>query len=168
VIETAALRGGRIILAHHQRKGHGTVSAARVAKSCVYNMTNIARPDYTQAHIVITIVALGTGHFEARVGEDVIVARTREPLLDGARALLAAGYKAATIAVLRHAGSEIAALTAPIGVAARYYVEESAHGPVLRSVRKAQPSAVERPRVGQMDRAAHPKRHPANDGARHE
>ena len=92
---------------------------------------------------------MGDSRFEAWCGGQLIVARTREPLLEGARALLAAGYHPDTIAVMRHAGSDVDVLTARIGTAARFYVEESGHGPVLRSVRKPPPGAVDRPPIAQ-------------------
>jgi hypothetical protein len=117
-------------------------------------MTNIPRLNGTQGQAVpITAVPLGDSWFEAWCGGQLIVARTREPLLDGARVLLAAGYHPDTIAVMRHAGSESDALTARIGTAAQFYIEESGHGPVLRSVRKASPGAVDRPPVAQVCRA---------------
>lgn len=111
-------------------------------------MRKIPRIDCTQAHVVlISAVPLGDSRFEARCGAQLIVASTRQPLLDGARALLAAGDHLDTIAVMRHVGSDVDALIARIGTAARFYVEESGSGPVLRSVRKASPGAVERPPI---------------------
>ena len=117
-------------------------------------MRNIPRLESTQGHaVLITAVPLGQGQFEARCDGEVIVARTRAPLLDSARALLAAGYDPDTVAVMRHTGSDIDALTARIGTAARFYVEESAHGPVLRAVRKASPGAVDRAPIAQTREA---------------
>ena len=113
-------------------------------------MRNIARRDRTQPRVVtITAIPLGAGQFEARCDGEVIVVRTRRPLLDGARALLDAGHTPETVAVMRHAGSDVNALTALIGVAVAYYIEESAYGPVLRSLRKAARSAVDRLPVAQ-------------------
>jgi hypothetical protein len=113
-------------------------------------MRNIPRRNCTQGHaVLITAAPLGAGRFEAWCDGRLSVPYTREPLLAGARALLAAGYDPDTIAVMRHAGSDIDALTARIGMAARFYVEESAHGPFLRSVRKASPRAVDRPPIAQ-------------------
>src|SRR5580692_139103 len=124
-------------------------------------MTNISRLNGTQGYVVITAFPLGASQFEAWCGGQLIVASTREPLLDGSRALLAAGHDPDTIAVMRHAGSDVDALTARIGMAAQFYVEESAHGPVLRSVRKASPGAVDRLPIAQTRRAhaeGNPKR----------
>lgn len=113
-------------------------------------MRNIAHPDRTQGHsVIISAVPLGAGRFEAWCDGEVVVGCTPEPLLAGARALLAAGYDPDTIATMRHAGSDVDALSARIGMAARFCVEESAHGPILRSVRKASPSAVDRPPIAQ-------------------
>jgi hypothetical protein len=118
-------------------------------------MTNISRLNGTQGHaVVITAVPLGDSRFEARCDGQLIVARTREPFLDGARALLAAGYHPDTIVIMRHAGSEVDALIARIGTAARFYVEEGGHGPVLRSVRKGPPGAVDRSPVAQRRSAS--------------
>jgi hypothetical protein len=117
-------------------------------------MRNIPRLDCTQVHaVLITAIPLGDGWFEAWCGGQLIVARTRQPLLDGARALLAAGHDPDTIAVMRHAGSDADALTGRIGTAARFYVEESGHGPVLRSLRNTPPRAVDRPPIAQTRRA---------------
>ena len=116
-------------------------------------MRNIPRLECTQAYAVfITAVPLGDSRFDAWCGGQLIAARTRQPLLDGARALLAAAYHPDTIAVMRHAGSEVDALRARIGTAAQFYVEESGHGPVLRCVRKASPGAVDRPPIAQTCR----------------
>jgi hypothetical protein len=114
-------------------------------------MRNIPCRNCAQGHAVllITVVPLGAGRFEAWCDGRLIVACTREPLLAGARALLAAGHDPTTVAVMRHAGSDTDSLTARIGTAAGFYVEESAHGPILRSVRNASPSAVDRPPIAQ-------------------
>ena len=71
-------------------------------------MRNIPRLDRTQGQaVLIRAFPLGGSWFEAQCSGQLIVARTREPLLDGARALLAAGYHPDTVIVLRHAGSEL-------------------------------------------------------------
>jgi hypothetical protein len=120
-------------------------------------MRNIPPIKSAQAQVVIiTAAPLGAGQFDARCDGEVIVARTRAPLLDSARALLAAGYHSDTIAVMRHAGSEVDALSARIGTAAQFYIEESGHGPTLRSLRKALPGAVDRPLVEQTGQARAP------------
>ena len=127
-------------------------------------MRNIPRLECTQAHaVLITAVPLGDGKFEARCDGQLLVASTRQPLLDGARALLAAGHHPDTVVVMRHAGSEVDALTARIGTAARFYVEEGAHGPTLRSVRQGPPGAVDRPPIEQT-RHVLSEHHPG-DGA---
>jgi hypothetical protein len=129
-------------------------------------MRNTSRLDRTQARaILITAVALGSSQFEAWCDDQLIVACTREPFLNGARALLAAGYHPDTIVTMRHAGSDVDALTARIGTAARFHVEESGHGPILRSVRKAPPSAVDQPPIAQIRRACS-KHHHRGEGAR--
>jgi hypothetical protein len=72
--------------------------------------------------------------------------------LNGARELIALGFDPDTIVVMKRIGSDTECLRGRIGDAAKLRVEESAHGPVLRSIRKAPSGAVDRPpiaRIGQ-------------------
>ena len=58
------------------------------------------------------------GLFEGRVGDEIIV-RSRQPFLDGARALLACGYDPATPYNMRHANSAMLSfVTTTLGRAA--------------------------------------------------
>jgi hypothetical protein len=83
-------------------------------------MSNIEHRDRTQGQaVLITVIPLGDSRFEALCGGKLLVASTREPLLAGARALLAAGHHPDTIAVMRHVGTDVDALTARIGLALR-------------------------------------------------
>jgi hypothetical protein len=76
------------------------------------------------------------GKFNARLGDRVLVAASRQPLLDGARALLELGYDLNATVVMRHAGSTIDSLRTKIGDAARLTVEECSDGrPRFRSFR---------------------------------
>ena len=52
----------------------------------------------------------GPGKCRAMVGSMSITRPTRQPQLDGARALLALGYPPETIITARHAGSDIVAM----------------------------------------------------------
>jgi len=86
------------------------------------------------------------GYFTARLaGDHRTLAPSRTPFFDAARTLLAAGFDPAAPFAMMHARSAIVSLSATIGTAARYMVEESAHGPVLRRFRMAPLSAVEAP-----------------------
>jgi hypothetical protein len=68
------------------------------------------------------------GRFRAYADGRMIVASSRQPLLDVARALMSQGHDPLTMLVLRHAGSGIDSLMATIGVAARLTVEERKDG----------------------------------------
>jgi hypothetical protein len=59
------------------------------------------------------------------LGIRLLVARTRQPFLDGARALLALGFDPATAVVLKHIGSDTECLRGRIGTAAGLTVGES-------------------------------------------
>src|SRR5262249_37183 len=73
-----------------------------------------------------------------------LLCRSRQPFLDGARELLASGYPASAIVVMKHAGSELEALRSSIGTAARLTVNEDR----MRLVRwKAFPSAAGAPSI---------------------
>jgi hypothetical protein len=112
--------------------------------------------------LIITIAALRgrPGAYSAHV-DGRVVCRSRQPLLDAARHLLAAGHDPATPLVLRHARSDIDCLRATIGIAAKLTVEESAHGPVFRRHRTASPSAVEAPRITRRNISDAPHPEPA-------
>ena len=66
------------------------------------------------------------GKFEAFYGEHRIVAASRTPFCDGARALLADGTaQPSDVLIMRHAGSQHDALKAAVGIAAMLTVDES-------------------------------------------
>jgi hypothetical protein len=69
------------------------------------------------------------GVFEAKLGE-TIICRSRQPFVDGARALLAMGYDPEMVLVMRHATTGTDALKAKLRVAAKLTVDES--GPHIR------------------------------------
>jgi hypothetical protein len=64
------------------------------------------------------------GIYTAVLGGRCLV-RSRQPLLDGARALLAEGVPPETMLATRHAGSAIVATRATVGEAARWTIEEN-------------------------------------------
>jgi hypothetical protein len=69
------------------------------------------------------------GVFEVKLGE-TIICRSRQPFVDGARALLAMGYDPEMVLVMRHATTGTDALKAKLRVAAKLAVDTS--GPHLR------------------------------------
>jgi hypothetical protein len=91
----------------------------------------------TQAITIIAMPAIGAdgerlaGQFDAYLGTRLLVVRTRQPFVDGARALLALGFDPATTVILKHLGSEIECLRGRLGVAARLTVKERDRGRVI-------------------------------------
>ena len=84
-------------------------------------------------HIIHVAPARTPGKFAAFLGERQIVAASRTPFCDGARALLAEGAAAPSdLLIMRHTGSEHDALKAAVGVAAKLTVTESNGPPEFR------------------------------------
>jgi len=83
--------------------------------------------------IELEIKPIGRGMYRAWLGDRVLVRSTREPLLAGARVLLAEGVPAATRIGMRRAGSAEIALSSTVGGAARLTVieREGGNGPVF-------------------------------------
>jgi hypothetical protein len=74
--------------------------------------------------LVITITEAAPGRHEARHGQ-VLLCRSPQPLLDGARALLAMGCDPSARLVMRRDGSDLDALRTRVGVAAGLTVDET-------------------------------------------
>jgi hypothetical protein len=90
--------------------------------------------------LIITIAPIHTrpGYYTARC-DGRLLCRSRQPFLDGARALLDAGYSTDTTVVMRSAGSTADRLRSTIGAAAKLAVETNAEGkPVFRQWRGPQ------------------------------
>jgi hypothetical protein len=79
--------------------------------------------------MIIEATALSSvpGQFSAALDGTVIVAKSRMPLLDGARTILAASNSTYEL-IMRHSGSTVDALITTVGVAARLTVHESGPG----------------------------------------
>ena len=92
------------------------------------------------------------GVFEVR-SDGRLLCRSRQPLCDGARALLL-DAPADTIVSVRHVGADHVALTATIAAAAALDVEETAHGPKFRRHRKAPRSALKAAPARRNEQAA--------------
>jgi hypothetical protein len=74
------------------------------------------------------------GLFSGYIGGELIV-RSRQPLLDGARALLARGYNASTPYDMRHANSDtLSFVTTTIERAAGLDVREDSRGNALPQI----------------------------------
>jgi hypothetical protein len=82
-----------------------------------------------------------------------MLCNSRQPFLDAARRLIEQGYDPATMLVMRHAGSSIDSLRAPLGVAACLTVDE--HHGVFARWKPFSPSAVS-PRIAPRATAAIP------------
>jgi hypothetical protein len=67
--------------------------------------------------------------FDAHLDGRLIVGRSTQPMLDGARRLLDEGYDPATPLVMRHAGASYASLRSTVGAAAKLTVRESTGKP---------------------------------------
>jgi hypothetical protein len=82
--------------------------------------------------IAIAIASIGCrGEFEARLADNgqIIVASSRQPFLDSARALLNAGYPPSVWIELWHRGADAWGLRALLRVAAGLDVAETPYGP---------------------------------------
>jgi hypothetical protein len=91
------------------------------------------RPDITEPqakqHLLIVEPVGRRGKFAARLDGRLLVRSSRTPFLDAARALIAEGVDPSTVLVTRHAGSEVDALRARLGVAAGLTVREDRGAP---------------------------------------
>ena len=80
--------------------------------------------------IIVTFAPITSrpGYYTAR-GDGRLLCRSRQPFLDGARRLLASGYPADTMIVMKRAGSVIEALRSTVGRAAALTVSEEENRP---------------------------------------
>jgi hypothetical protein len=96
-----------------------------------------------QLIIIVTPAAGRPGAFAARLeGDSTVLVVSRAPFLAGARKLIAAGYPPDAVFMMLREGAKGFDLKARLGKAAKLTVEESAHGPVFRTVRDGPSSAV--------------------------
>jgi hypothetical protein len=81
--------------------------------------------------IVVSPVPGSPGHFRAQLEgtDEVLVASSRQPFVDSARALVAKGFDPNATLIMRHSGSDVVALKARLAVAAKRDVEEGPNGP---------------------------------------
>jgi hypothetical protein len=75
--------------------------------------------------MIVTPTAGRPGRYDARLSDGSVVGDpSKQPFVDMARRLFALGYDPTTVLVMRHAGSDIDALTGRIGAAAKLRVKE--------------------------------------------
>jgi hypothetical protein len=81
--------------------------------------------------IIVVSPTTSAGFFQAKLEyvNEVLVQNSRQPFFDAARVLVEKGYDSNVLLVMKHLGSDIAALRAQLGEAAKLRVEEGPHGP---------------------------------------
>jgi hypothetical protein len=87
------------------------------------------------------------GRYQAMLGA-VEVCRSRQPLLDAARVLLAEGWPHETVLTTRHQGSDIVAQRSTVGEAAKWTVHESDRRGLQRRLWETPPMASRGERGG--------------------
>jgi hypothetical protein len=107
--------------------------------------------------IIVAPIAGRAGYYTARC-DGRLLCRSRQPLLDGARELLASGFSAEAAIVMRHAGSQIEALRSTVGAAARLTVAEGDRGAPRFRRWKAMPLREGSPPIAPIDYPALPQR----------
>jgi hypothetical protein len=114
--------------AHGKRPGLGNPGASDADHSEQNGPSPNTEPHVRQQLLIVEPVGR-RGKFAARLDGRLLVRSSRTPFCDAARALLAEGVDSSTILVMRHAGSEVDALRARLGVAARLTVREDRGAP---------------------------------------
>jgi hypothetical protein len=108
----------------------------------------------------------GPGKFRPLLDGVAITRPTRQPLLDGARALVALGYPAEAVVTARHAGSAVVAMRSTVGGAARWAVEERDQGGLRKCLWKPFQNAVSSDGGSPETTAEAEANHPAPDASR--
>lgn len=110
--------------------------------------------------IDLVMAPAGAGKFRAVVGSMAITKPARQPLFDGARALLALGHDPAEVVAARHAGSDTIAMHGTLGDLARWTIEERDQGGMRRALWKpremADSSFAQAPETAEGDDGGHP------------
>lgn len=75
-------------------------------------------PHRANRHQGYLALAAAGGRYDAYLGTRLLAAGTRQPLLDGARALLRLGFDPTTVVVLKHIGPDTECLRGRIGTVA--------------------------------------------------
>jgi hypothetical protein len=81
--------------------------------------------------LVIVVKPITLGRFQAVLAgnDELLAASSRQPFVDSARVLAAKGNDGNTLLIMKHLGSDSAALKARLSIAARSTVEEGPNGP---------------------------------------
>ena len=81
--------------------------------------------------LVIVVKPITLGRFQAVLAgnDELLAASSRQPFVDSARVLKAKGNDGNTLLIMKHLGSDSAALKARLSIAARSTVEEGPNGP---------------------------------------
>jgi hypothetical protein len=89
------------------------------------------------------------GRFQARLEstDELLVDSSRQPFVDAARVLVGKGYNPASVLEMKHQGSDIVALRAPLAKAAKVAVEEGPHGPRFVAFRTGPKTRVASPPI---------------------
>ena len=108
--------------------------------------------------IVVTPVANRPGRFTARLGDQVLIESSHQPLLDGARRLIELGHDPDAILAMRHAGSsDTDALRSTVGSAAMLAVSEGERDRPRFRCWKASPFREGSPSIAPSQRLDHPE-----------
>jgi hypothetical protein len=103
----------------------------------------------TTAAVIAVKPASKSGYFSVSLASKTIIKSSRIPLLDAARRLLDLGFPPNATLVMRHAGSEIDALRAPLAGAAQLSVAEGNRASPHFQCWKAFPRSAVGPPVAQ-------------------
>lgn len=107
-------------------------------------------PSREDSPVVIVVSSTkSAGHFQAKLQQsnEVLVQNSRQPFVDAARVLVERGQDPNALLVMKHLGSDIVALRAPLGKAAKLTVEEGPHGPRIVPVRTGPKTRVAAPPI---------------------
>jgi hypothetical protein len=99
--------------------------------------------------ILVSPIRTSPGRFQARREgtDELLVDSSRQPFVDAARVLVGKGYNPAGVLEMKHQGSDIIALRASLGKAARLSVEEGVNGPRFVPLRKGLKPCVDAPPI---------------------
>jgi hypothetical protein len=112
--------------------------------------------------IVVSPIKISPGYFQARLvnTNELLVGSSRQPFLDAARVLISQGCDGNAILVMKHLGSDIVALKAPLAKAAKLGVEEGPNGPRFVPYRTGPKTRVASPPIAPSTSGASTLAHP--------
>jgi hypothetical protein len=112
--------------------------------------------------IIVSPIKISPGYFQARLKttNELLVGSSRQPFLDAARVLIKNGRDPYAVLLMKHAGSDIVALKAPLAKAAKLGVEEGPNGPRFVPFRTGPRPCVAAPSIAPSTSAASSLGHP--------